>query len=212
MFNETNIGFEFKTQNHLVFYGKKNCSIENLESEYKNFKFRQVKQTHSDILIESVLGSEDIEADAHFTSEKNVALVVRTADCIPAMIYDENKNIILSVHAGWRGVQNKITLKSLKKLNMLDNIKIYIGPHIQKQSFKVDIDVKELLVKSEDEFDTFKNKYCVDLKNILIKQIQTYTHPEFYFLDKDTVTDVNFNSYRRDKENCGRNLSFIVKL
>ena len=211
MFSETDLGFEFKTDSHLVFYGKKNCSLENLISKYNAFEFRQVKQTHSDILLHSFAKSEDTEADAHYTSEKNIALVVRTADCIPAMIFDENKNIILAVHAGWRGVQNQITLKSLKKLSLLGSIKIYIGPHIQKQSFKVDLDVKNLLTQTEDDFTFAVNKYFVDLKKILIKQIQTYTMPQFYYLDKDTATDLNFNSFRRDKDNSGRNLSFIVK-
>ncbi len=209
MFNEIDLGFEYRTPFYILFFGKKNCTLECLQQTYPQFLFRQTLQSHSDILIKSTTGSELTNADAQWTTEKNVALVVKTADCIPVFIYDEDNHIILSIHAGWRGVQNQITKKSLDQLQLSTKLKIYIGPHIQKNSFACDLDVKNLLNPKDSEFEDKNNKYYIDLKNILLSQINSNN---FINLDIDTVTNLNFNSHRRDKENSGRNLSFIVKV
>lgn len=213
---ETRFGFEYSEANDFVFFGKKNCTLEDLKKNYPQFIFRQVKQTHSDILIQSQENSEAIEADAHWTIEKNVALVVQTADCIPILICDETANVVLAVHAGWRGIKNQITLKSIEALNLTTPLKIYIGPHIQKNSFECDLDVKNLLDPQPKDFEQKNNKFYIDLKNILISQINSsrlnrILKSKIYLSDIDTLKDLNFNSFRRDKDNCSRNLSFIVK-
>lgn len=212
MFKETELGFCFQGKNHFVFFGKKNCTIEDLKSAYPYYEFRQTRQTHSDLIIESCSTSETKEADAHFTAEENVALIVRTADCIPVFVYADNAETVLAVHAGWRGVENKILLKSLMHLNINKNLSIYFGPHILQNSFQVDLDVKNKLEPESHQFFQKDNKFYIDLKSILIKQIQSYTEFNLESLDIDTVTTSSFNSFRRDKENSGRNLSFIVKM
>ncbi len=209
MFNETEFGFEHKSSDHIIFFGNKNCTIETLQHIYPHFEFRMLKQTHSDILIQSTTGSDLIEADAHWTTDKNIALVIKTADCIPALIYDPEKQIALAIHAGWRGVANQITKKSVLKLQTSDHLKIYLGPHIQQQSFACDFDVKNQLDGSGKYTIQKNNKFYVDIKSILLSQINS---PAYIDLNLDTVNNLNFNSYRRDKENCGRNLSFIAKV
>jgi YfiH family protein len=211
MFKETDLGFCYQAKNHFVFFGKKNCTIENLKKVYPSFEFRQTKQTHSDILIQSIPTSESTEADAHFTIEENVALVIRTADCIPALIYNADLDLVLAVHAGWRGVENKILLKSLKHLILSKNLNIYVGPHILQNSFQVDLEVKNKLQPTSDQFYEKENKFYIDLKSILTQQIQTFAEFKMSVLEIDTQSDLRLNSFRRDKEKSGRNLSFIVK-
>ncbi len=209
MFNETEFGFEHKSSDSFVFFGKKNCTLETLQQIYPQFEYRMLKQTHSDILIQSATGSDLIEADAHWTAEKNIALVIKTADCIPALIYDPIKQIALAIHAGWRGVANQITKKSVNQIQLSKHLKIYLGPHIQKHSFACGLDVKNELNPALSDFVEKNNKFYVNLKNILLSQIDFAEHID---LNLDTVTNLSFNSYRRDKENCSRNLSFIAKV
>jgi YfiH family protein len=213
MFKETPLGFELQTNSHVIFFGKKTATLENLQQHWPQFIFRQIKQTHSDILIKSVNNSENIEADAHATSERNLALVIRTADCIPALIYDENKSIALAIHAGWRGVQNQITAKAIGALNLSEQLKLYVGPHIQQPSFECGQDVFDLLKPTAKDYFKKSDKYFVDLKNILVKQVKSFAkNPNVVFLDKDTLVEQNFSSYRREKNSSGRNLSFIAKI
>ena len=211
MFKETDLGFCLQGKNHFVFFGKKNCAVEDLKKTYPTFEFRQTKQTHSDILIQSTPASESIEADAQYSTDTNIALVVRTADCIPALVHNAETGLVLGVHAGWRGVENKILLKSLKHLNLRQNLDIYVGPHILQNSFQVDLEVKNKLQPTSDQFYERNNKFYIDLKSILTQQIQSFADFKMSALEIDTQSDLRFNSFRRDKENSGRNLSFIVK-
>ena len=46
--------------------------------------------------------------DGIFTSARNLALVVKTADCLPLLFYNEKKAIIGAVHMGWRSARDGI--------------------------------------------------------------------------------------------------------
>lgn len=221
-FKQTPLGFEYKTNSVLVFFGNKNCTLAELKKNYPFLNFRLIRQTHSDILIKSVENTEDIEADAHWTQEKNIALVIKTADCLPLLVLCEEKKFILAIHAGWRGVENQICLKALNQINCIlpwkNPLDIYLGPHIHQKSFEVDSTVKDQLVLSSyslnsSDFVTPSNEKClVNLSHIVqlqIKQISDFNFSECAF---DTKTDFNFHSYRRGKMTWERNLSFISLL
>lgn len=219
-FVETDLGFIKKLDNHLIFFGKNTATLENLKHTYPQLKFRGVTQKHTDVCVLSTVDSADAIADAHYTSETNVALIIKTADCQPILAYDNH--LILAVHAGWRGVENQITSKSLLQAN-LKQAEVFIGPCIQQSSFEVDLDVKEKLEKIyKADFNTsdlektfiFKNnKYYIDLTQIVKAEIKsTGLKTTIHLLPIDTLTDIKFHSYRRDKLNSGRNISFIARL
>ncbi len=219
MYQETDLGFELKTKNTLIFFGKKGCTLEDLKHHYKDIEFRTVHQTHSDIIVESSRESENIQADAHYTQEMNVGLVVKTADCIPLLIHVPRKNMILAIHAGWRGVENQITLKALRQIQLNSNQEVfaYIGPHILQKSFEVDADVKDLLLKAacgeEGEWSYSQGeKFYVDLQEIVKSQIQAVTRSSnIYNTNMNTYENSLFNSYRTDQTKF-RNLSFIANI
>lgn len=218
MFKRTPLGYEFRTDNLIVFFGDKSATVVRLQEAYPLLEFRQLKQTHSDILVLSQPNSEKIEGDAHWTAENNVALIIRTADCLPIMAFDQKTDRVLAIHAGWRGVQNQITLKALTELKMLGSV-IFIGPHITQKSFEVQCDIKDSLINSafdlieKDVAYVQEEKYLVDLEKIVLSQILKATQSlNVDTLSLDTKTNLELHSYRRDKENSGRNLSFIAKI
>ncbi len=99
-FVENEIGFEFRTAKFLVFFGKKNSSRENLQVAYPHLHFKGLHQVHGNVLLETNSQSpEDRQADAHWTTDKNVALLCKTADCIPVLAVDTNNQHVLSAHA-----------------------------------------------------------------------------------------------------------------
>ena len=51
----------------------------------------------------------DYGVDGLVTKEPNLLLSVRTADCVPVLLCDKEKNICSAVHAGWRGTVGGIT-------------------------------------------------------------------------------------------------------
>ena len=52
---------------------------------------------------------ENYEADAIVTGLKGLGVGVYTADCVPIILIDEERNIWGVVHAGWRGTLSRIT-------------------------------------------------------------------------------------------------------
>lgn len=197
------------------FYGKET----DLDSIQKNFPNTcLLKQVHGDLVLPAKY--EEQIADAHWTGRGNQTLLIQTADCLPVMLYLPFHNIILAIHAGWRGVQQKIVTKALTKLKVADQdpVHIYIGPHIQKNSFEVDLDVATSILSAHG-LDTssdfcFKSgeKYYLDLASLVLREIQELKlKPDILFVSEvDTKTDPAYNSFRAG-DRGGRNYSLISK-
>lgn len=84
--------------------------------------FISLKQIHSNkvycIEHDPAMTSRTLERDALITQEKNIFLSIRTADCIPILVYDTDKNVAAAIHAGWRGLVNGVieaTFHQMKK-------------------------------------------------------------------------------------------------
>ncbi len=56
------------------------------------------------------------EADGMFTDTPNVYLAVRTADCLPILIYNKFARVVAAVHAGWEGTSKKILKKAVQEM------------------------------------------------------------------------------------------------
>lgn len=222
-FNETELGFELMNDNVLCFFGKHNSDIQKLQKKYPLNNWASIKQVHSDKLVQCMNPIMSYaEADAHWTVEKNCALIIRTADCIPVLGWNSSTGHIVSIHAGWRGIANLIVPKSLKTLsynNSIHHWHLWIGPHIMKDSFQIQNDTLDLLKKSTDlscdQFVVTKSgSVYADLSVILDSQLKsigvnTMTIHKCFF---DTKTDLRFHSYRRDHELSGRQISFITRI
>jgi len=210
---------------YLIFFGKKNVSVDALKKYYSSLSFYEIKQTHSNICVDADHNTELQIADAHYSLSKNKALLIKTADCMPILAFDEATSTILSVHAGWRGIENQVTTESLKTIS-LKNPHFFIGPHILQDSFEVKDDAYNLLLKrartynlSFDQKTNFMpiddGKYKINLLSIIDLELKSYFKHNPYSVDLlkiDTVTSPLFHSYRREKENAGRNISFIAQL
>ena len=78
------------------------------------------KQIHSNIVnkVDKDNIGQIIDGDAIITNEKNVPLLILTADCVPVVLVDKVNKAVGLVHAGWRGTYGKIcseTLQSMKE-------------------------------------------------------------------------------------------------
>jgi hypothetical protein len=110
------------------------------------------------------LKSRVLDTDALITQEKNVNLVVLTADCLPILIFDTKKEVIAAVHAGWKGVINKITIKTLSLMQQKFgskkiDLKVYIGPSIGPCCYSSNNDEQiELFQKNYNNLQKRKNQ------------------------------------------------------
>lgn len=222
------LGHSIHWGNFRVLWGNRNASLDNLRARYPALELVKLKQTHSDIVrkhsrAESAHG---LEGDAIISRETNTILAMSTADCLPVMIIQPSTGWMASIHAGWRGVANGITPKTLKMLvaesGTGDGIKIWIGPHIRMSSFEIGADVKEQILASAPGFNPGPeqlkvlpaNKYLLDLSAVVSAQIAaTGIKPETLWISvEDTMTTLRYHSHRRDRENSGRQHSYVLSL
>lgn len=214
--NLKKLGSLIINQNILVFWGNKNFDPtknmpHNLESHFVN-------QVHGTICVES--SSNTVRADAHWSTERHKALLIKTADCLPIFLSINKGALICAIHAGWRGLKDGIissTISNLSKKIHINSIDVWIGPHINLSSFEVGIDVFNEIKKSphfrSDFFVSDSKKYFISLKDLARAEFISLgiKNENIIISDIDTKSDDNFYSHRRDRT-LGRNYSFIVRL
>ncbi|MDG0815036.1 peptidoglycan editing factor PgeF [Bdellovibrio svalbardensis] len=226
---QTPFGYEIRTPHLTMLFGGVESQLPNLKAAYPHFDFTRVKQIHSDAVVESKDTSLDYQviADSHYTRSKNLALCVITADCVPAFLYHQPTGLIAGVHAGWRGVANKILMKTIDSLisqgAKAQELDVVIGPHIQKKSFEVGNDVRDQILTSlgtltEAQRSLFVEKISdqkclLDLNQVVKAQLQSkgIEAERVFDLHIDTFSNQDFHSHRRDKEKAGRQISFICQ-
>jgi YfiH family protein len=119
--------------------------------------------------------------DAIVTTRENLAICVKTADCVPILIADRSKKIIAAVHAGWKGTALGITAKVIRLLlekygSAERDILAAIGPAIDLCCFEIDEDAAEIL-RSQDDHEEFlfpgnqPNKWIADLPEANRRQL-----------------------------------------
>lgn len=187
--------------------------LEHIGLDYSSINV--TRQVHSNNIVH-VNGNGDVnfydETDGLIGGHGDV-LVIKSADCLPVIVYDSVNARIAAVHSGWKGTANSIVKEAIQKMMILgsraEDLKIYVGPHIQKTSFEVMDDVKNVFEKNFKYKDIILKKdeehYLIDLGRVVsLDAISMGVKEEnIYVSSLDTVTDKRFHSYRRDKKDYG---------
>lgn len=167
----------------------------------KSLDTLSLHQTHSEIIIsEDNFSNDEIEGDGLICSYKyladfNKALAIKTADCLPILY--QGKTHAGLVHAGWRGIHNKIYLK--EELQNIQPNEIYIGPCIHQKSFEVQDDFRANFPDSP-YFNETGGKLTFDLIKEALRHLKK-SFPQAKISASEVCTFENsaYNSYRRDK-------------
>ena len=147
------------------------------------------------------------ETDGLVTKQKNISLAILTADCLPILLYDPEKEVIGVAHAGYKGLLNHVIEHTIQKFVSVfhsdpKDIIVGIGPSIERDCYEVGV---ELIEKFQEEFPSFEDiftekdqKFFLDLRGIalqcLLKEGIVKEHVEI--MDICTKDDSNFYSYR----------------
>lgn len=168
----------------------------------------RLKQVHGSTLVEA---SPDTlqTADGQWTKSSRLILLSKTADCLPILIADPVSQKTWALHAGWRGVENKITTQALAQIPVNAKVRFYIGPHIQQNSFEVDQDVAEKILAAHNHtltsalaenlcFERHK-KYYMNLSALVSQEIMKFgfKKEQIWISSVDTKTEPQFYSFRR---------------
>lgn len=202
--------------------GQKN--IDSLKEDFEVNEVIYLHQVHSDDVF--VFNNDDDEfrekeGDAIVTNEENVIIGAFTADCVPVILVDEVKGVIAAIHSGWKGTFNSITKKTIEKMIKeyfvnVEDVKVYIGPHIRKCCYEVSEELKEkFLDKTKiDENELFNGRNlsmerCIleDLRMMNIKEDNIYSINLCTYCEKD----MELFSYRKSIGTYGRLFTFVYK-
>jgi len=213
-YEKIHVGDLLKLPGCLVFFGTRFGTAELLETIFPEIQFCKLKQVHGKIVV-AAEASVKHEGDGHWTSQENLALSIVTADCLPILGVSDSGKYVFAVHAGWRGVNLNILEVALAKVPADEraSFKLYVGPHIFKNSFEVGLDVAKLLAAGAADHPSDKSKALVDLFAITKLQAAAagISADKIFNFGQNTFTNENYASYRRDKPNAGRQISFICK-
>ena len=211
---------------------KKNKVRQNLKIVKNKFKKKTkdiflLHQIHSNkfVYIDKYFKfyKKKVVADAIITDQKKLPIAILTADCVPLLLYDQNKNIIAAIHAGWKGAFKGIVQKvinfMLKKGCKQNNIIAAVGPCINQNNYVVKENFQKKFIKKDKKNKSFfnkkKNMIYFDLPNFVKSQLKFNKITNIDMINIDTFDKKNnFFSARRSLKlkhaDYGRNISIIM--
>ena len=165
-------------------------------------------QLHSEVVINiDQIDSkiEELNGDGLITSQKNIALGIVTADCVPVLLTDERGEIAAAVHAGWRGAYNGIIYNAINNFTQLKSSRIIavIGPSIAQKSYEVDIELYTKFCEQNNDYAQFfmplsSGKFLFDLKELVALQLNISGAHVVKIYQNDTYAEHDrYHSYRR---------------
>ncbi len=200
-------------------FGDKDLDLVSLKNnEEIQIKGKKIQTSHI-ILAEQIhgnsvqiLGKEDAGAgiskipipqvDALITNEKNIFLAIKTADCVPILIYDPIREVIAATHSGREGTRKNIVKETLIILlndfkSNPKNLIVKLGPSICEKCYEIDRITFDRFVKTtgiEQEFP------FLNIKKVLLHQLKTerVSQQNIENIDICTFEDEHYFSFRRN--------------
>ncbi|MBQ7668211.1 MAG: peptidoglycan editing factor PgeF [Clostridia bacterium] len=191
------------------------CDEFNIEDSSLYF----LNQVHGKTLkiVEEDTSNKIEDYDGLITNCSNKMLLTCYADCVPIILYDYEKNIVASVHSGWKGTiaeigKNAVFTMREKYGSNKENIIACIGPSIGGCCFDVGQDVWQ---KFADKFPTSveESSEKVDLKKAVKEQLLNAGIKEENIEVSSICTKCSsddFYSYRAGDKDKGRFVAFIM--
>lgn len=179
-------------------------------------KITWMTQTHSTIChtVNEQICFEAIEGDGLVTQQKQHALMMMTADCLPIVLGDADAVEVANLHAGWRGLANGIVENTIAAMQH-PPAWAWLGAAISQPCFEVGAEVKQIFcgkypaLASAFEPSKEQGKYFADLYAIARYILQQHGITKILGGDQCTYRQTEeYYSYRRNAK-TGRMATFV---
>ncbi len=178
----------------------------------------QQRHTNNVVVIDDLSMNYLPVADAMLTALPEVILGIKTADCLPLLLYNPEVKVIGAIHAGWRGLANKIIMNTIDKLCTFYNTKpeftyIAVGPGICGNCYEVGTEVINSINNATGTKGAFRktsgDKGMLDTRLIAVMQIEAAGVPASHLSQVNLCTRCSpgFHSHRAGS--TGRQVSYI---
>ena len=190
--------------------------------------FATAHQVHGDRVVAAdgreVLAPTESQpegADAVLALERGVAAGVRVADCVPILLFDQDRGAAAAVHSGWRGTRLSIAARGVRALQHAagadpGRLLAAIGPCIGRCCYEVS---PELAASFRAQFGPEAAddparvpRPHLDLRFCVERSLREAGVPEERIEQVEGCTSCDIGAYfshRRDKGRTGRHLAFI---
>lgn len=161
--------------------------------------------------------------DILVTESPDVAVAVRTADCLPVLLVEPERKIVAAVHAGWKGTLARASEKAVRKIIAMggraDRLSAVMGPSMSRGCYEVEADVANPFRQKFPDWwmeiltPVSKTQWLLDVPETNRRQLtQAGVRPEnIDHIDLCThCREDLFWSYRRDGDAAGRTVNFIM--
>ncbi len=189
----------------------------------RGFRVVLLDQVHSaDILAVDDVPSGEARGDALATATPGLLLAVKTADCLPLFLADEERRAVAAVHAGWRGTARRIASAAVEAMafkfgSKPERLLAALGPCIGGGCYEVGDAVTASFSGSGLPRILFPpipgkpGKFLLDLRAANRRDLEAAGIPPGRIANADICThcDPRFLSYRRDRCSGLRLFNFI---
>jgi hypothetical protein len=156
------------------------------------------------------------ETDAYVTTLPGVVLVIKTADCVPILLWDPETKTIGAAHCGWRGIMAGLASKTVREMVELGareaSIQAWLGPGIRERHYEVSSDLADRFREAFPGAGLAPGRY-LDLFRVATHQLTEAGLDPSHIADSGQCTFANpdrYHSYRREGELAGRILTVIA--
>lgn len=181
------------------------------------------RQTHSLNVAWVDEPGEVADTDAVITSTPGLCVAVKTADCIPVLLYDEAQHLVAAVHAGWRGTVGRIVERTIHDMGSRGaDLHAVIGPGISLDAFEVGDEVydqfreagfpmERLAKRYPSKEDASSDKWHLDLWEANKWLLELQGVERIYVAGLCTFNNLDrFYSARQETIKTGRNINGIM--
>jgi len=189
-------------------------SLGDLKDENSRAKLRALlpadpcwlRQVHGVEVLDASRYGGPVQADASFTSRRNVVCAVMVADCMPVLLAEEGGAAVGIAHAGWRGLSAGVIEATVCAMAVPPaRLLAWLGPAIGPDAYEVGDEVREaFMAKGADAAAAFRparaGHWLVDLYAIARRRLAALGVARVCggnlctYIEKD-----RFFSFRRDK-------------
>lgn len=159
--------------------------------------------------------------DGCATSAQGLALLIRTADCLPILLYDHRRRAVCALHAGWRGLLGGIVANGVSAVCRLascrpSSLAAAFGPSIQSGCYEVGEEIRDQFVRRFGSWaGTFFRRngtaFRMSLAGLAARQlrIEGLRPSAIRFCRVCTACDRDRCYSFRARKDAGRNATFI---
>lgn len=146
-------------------------------------------------------------ADGSYCKNRELALGIMVADCLPILLCSRDGSEIAAVHCGWRSLAANILAAALSEFQQQEWV-AWLGPCIGACCYEVDEPVKRAFQLADGFVPSQVGHYQFDLRAQAKAQLKGLGVEEIREVSHCTACDPNLYSHRRDGQ-TGRFAAFI---